>query len=161
MIVVSNTSPLMNLAAIGQLGLLERLFEKVLIPEAVLQELSVVGLEQFGTKEIRKLPWIETRSVTNRTLVDYLLLELDKGEAEAIALATEMRADLLLLDERLARRAASRLGLRFTGLLGLLVEAKHRGFIVAVKPALDALTTKAGFWVSRDLYARALQAAGE
>lgn len=161
MIVVSDTSPLMNLAAIGQLGLLEQLLGKVLIPEAVLQELSIMGLEQFGTKEIQKLPWIETRSVTNRTLVDSLLLELAKGEAEAIALATEMRADLLLLDERLARRAASRLGLRFTGLLGLLIEAKHRGFIVAVKPVLDALTTKAGFWVSRDLYARALQAAGE
>ncbi|MBI2848812.1 MAG: DUF3368 domain-containing protein [Chloroflexi bacterium] len=161
MIVVSNTSPLTNLAAIGQPELLRRLFGTVFIPEAVLEELCLAGLEGLEDKESPKLPWLETHSVSNRTLVQSLLLELDKGEAEAIALAVELKADLLLLDERLARRVASRLGLRFVGLLGLLLEAKHRGFIVGVKPVLDALTAKAGFWVGRELYARVLEAAGE
>jgi len=86
---------------------------------------------------------------------------LDRGEAESIALAAELRADLVLLDERRARRIASRLGLRYVGLVGILIEAKRRSKLPAVKPVLDALITQAGFWVSTDLYARVVEAAGE
>lgn len=100
MIIVSNTSALMNLAAIGQLNLLERLYGKVLIPEAVFQELSRISSEKLVAVDIESLPWIETRSVTDSLLVDSLLLELDAGEAEAIVLAMETKADLVLLDER-------------------------------------------------------------
>jgi len=89
------------------------------------------------------------------------LSELDPGEAEAIALAKELKADLLLMDERRGRRVASRLGLRFVGLLGILVEAKHKGLIKAVKPILDSLITKAGFWLGNRLYTRILETVGE
>jgi hypothetical protein len=106
-------------------------------------------------------PWVEKRSVANRSLLDSLRLELDAGEAESIALAVELKADFVLLDERLARRIATGLGLKVAGLLGVLVEAKRRGLIVLVKPILDALITKAGFWVGRDLYARVLVEVGE
>lgn len=75
MIVVSNISPIMNPAAIEQLNLLEQLYGKVLIPEAVLQELSTVGSKQLGLTAIQTLSWIETRSVANRSLVNMLLLE--------------------------------------------------------------------------------------
>jgi predicted nucleic acid-binding protein len=88
-------------------------------------------------------------------------IELDRGEAEAIALAAELSADLLLLDERRARRIASRLGLRYIGVLGVLLDAKNRGDLTAVKPVLEALITQAGFWVSTDLYARVIEASGE
>lgn len=71
--------------------------------------------------------------------------ELDKGEAEAIALALELGADQVLIDERRGRRIAARLNLRYTGILGILVEAKNRGLISEVKPLLDALIDRAGF----------------
>jgi len=161
MIVVSDTSPVTNLVAVGQLDLLRQLYDKVLIPQAVYREITYDDSRQPGATEVQTLEWIETRPVTDRMLVTALQMELDEGEAEAIALAKELAADLLLLDERRGRAVASRLGLRFIGLLGVLLEAKQRGCLPAVKPVLDELVAKAGFWVSPQLHARVLQAAGE
>lgn len=159
MIVVSNTSPLLNLALVGKLDLLEQLFEKVLVPDAVVSEMAAFA---SGARAVPTLPaWIERRRVTNRALLDSLSLDLDAGEAEAIALAVELEANLILLDEKLARRVATRLGLNCVGLLGILVEAKRRGSLVSVKPLLDALVTQAGFWVGHDLYARVLSEVSE
>ncbi|MEW6481553.1 MAG: DUF3368 domain-containing protein [bacterium] len=153
MIVVSNTSPIMNLVAIGQINLLKQLYGEIFIPKTVLQELSIIHKEQLSERYL----WIKTQPVINQNMVDVLLLELDKGEAEAIALAIEMKADLLLLDERRARKIASHLGLRFIGLLGILIEAKRKMFIFSVKPLLDEMIAKAGFWVDKKLYERFLK----
>ena len=168
MAVVSDTSPLTNLIAINRLDLLHQLYGRITIPEAVLHELtsSSKGDQEPGTAmlaedELQALSWIEIRAITDRPLVASLLLELDEGEAEAIALAVELKAELLLIDERRGRRTAARLGVRPTGLLGALIEAKHRGFIPEIKSLLDDLIVKAGFWISRELYTRALQEAGE
>ena len=161
MIVVSNTSPLTNLAAVGQLDLLPQLYQRVIIPTAVHRELAALSTGQPGFVEVGRLTWIESRAVKDHALVQALRLELDEGEAEAIALALEVSADLLLLDERLGRAVATRFGLRFIGLLGVLIEAKQQGLIPTVKPILDDLIVQAGFWVSQALYARVLQAAGE
>jgi hypothetical protein len=86
---------------------------------------------------------------------------LDPGEAEAIALAAEIGPDILLLDERRARKVAARMGLKVIGLLGVVLEAKRKGFIRRVQPLLDEVVAKAGFWVSARLYARVLEEAGE
>jgi predicted nucleic acid-binding protein len=161
MIVVSNTSPIINLAVVGQLDLLRQLYGKVVIPQAVYTEIVVVGAGQPGADEVATSDWIETRQVVNRTAVTALQLELDDGEAEAIALAVEAGADLLLLDEALARAIAARFGLRFIGLLGCIVEAKKRGLVSAVRPIVDDLIGKAGFWIGRPFYEHVLQAAGE
>lgn len=161
MIVVSNTSPLVNLATVGQLDLLRQLYGRIIIPQAVYHEIVVVGAGQPGAVEIKTFDWIETQQATDRILVTSLELELDIGEAEAIALATALKADLLLLDERKGRLVASRLGLKFIGLLGILIEAKHKGLIVEVKPIMDDLITKAGFWISQQLYQHVLQVVGE
>lgn len=157
MIVVSNTSPLMNLAVINQLKIIEQLYGKVIIPEEVSNELSVAGIYEL----IEQNPWIEKHQVKNKGLADSLKIELDDDEAETIALAIELKADMVLIDERLGRNIASRFGQKCIGILGMLMEAKHKGIIVSVKPIVDDLITKAGFWVSNDLYLKILREAGE
>lgn len=161
MIIVCNTSPIMNFAVVGQLDLLKRVYQKVFIPEAVFQELSAIRSSQLGDVVIQTVLWIEQRSVANKSLVDSLRLELDLGESEAIILAMEMKADFLILDERRGRNVASRFGLKYIGLLGILVEAKRKGLIDAVKPVLDDLMIKAGFWMGSPIYTRILQEVGE
>jgi uncharacterized protein len=94
--------------------------------------------------------------VRDTSRVAQLRAELDLGEAEAIALALEKRADLVLVDERLGRRAARALGLRVTGLLGVLAEAKRAGLIERVKPVIEDLQERAGFWISAELVSQVL-----
>ncbi len=106
MIVVSDSSPLIALADVGQLRLLRDLFSTVLIPEAVYQEIVVQGAGSTGAEAVQSAAWIEQRGVANTGLADVLKLELDEGEAEAIALALESGADLVLLDERRGRQRA-------------------------------------------------------
>lgn len=161
MTVVSNTSPIINLAAVEQLTLLQQLYGHITIPRAVFREIVVNGSGEPGAQEVQKLEWITSYTVTDRALVNSLSVELDHGEAEAIACTIELNAELLLIDERLGRAIARRLDRRVIGLLGILIEAKGRGLAPAVKPLLDSLITRAGFWVTKDLYARVLQAAGE
>jgi predicted nucleic acid-binding protein len=94
-------------------------------------------------------------------MVRALRQELDAGEAEAIVLALESRADLLLMDERLGRETAQHLGLRYVGLIGVLIAAKSRGLIGQIKPELNALREVAGFFVDDTLYVQVLKDAGE
>ena len=161
MIVVSDASPIIGLSAVGKLFLLKQLYEKVLIPESVAREIYEGEPGQPGIEELRGADWITTQSNGNSFLVRALDGELDKGEAEAIALAIELRADLLLVDERRARKVAGRLGLQVVGVLGVLVEAKRRGLLAAVRPVLDDLLEKAGFRISSDLYRLVVQTTGE
>jgi predicted nucleic acid-binding protein len=160
-IVVSNTSPIINLAAVGQLQLLWQLYGRIIIPQAVYREIVIVGAGQPGAVQVKSSDWIEMRPVSDQALVASLQLKVDEGEAEAIALAAALNADLVLLDERRGRVAASHLGLRYVGLLGILIEAKHNGLVSNIKPILDDLLERAGFWVAQELYDRVLQAAGE
>lgn len=161
MIVVSDTSPINNLAAIKQLHILHQLYGTVIIPEAVHRELTDPSFPVAGATEVQSLDWIKTRTVSNRTLVEALSNELDIGEAEAIALAVEIQVERLLIDERRGRSVASRLNLRYTGILGILVEAKSQGLITKVKPLLNALIDQAGFWIAEPLYNRVLQLVDE
>lgn len=161
MIVVSNTSPLTNLAAIGQFDLLRHLFSHVHITQGVWEELNAKDQHWPGCDEVARADWIERHTVQNRALVTALRRDLGKGEGETIALALEFDADLVLLDEREGRHAAQRLELRVTGVVGLLLEAKTRGAVDAIRPHLDALRHEAGFYLSEQVYHSALSLAGE
>ena len=154
MIVISDTSPLINLAWIGKFSLLEQLYGSMLIPTAVWQEAVEMGGGQPGSAEIKAADWIQIVEVQNTPLVIALQQDLDAGEAEAIALALEQNADLLLIDERLGRTTASRFGLSYIGLIGVLITAKKQGLLTAIKPDLDMLRRVAGFYISDQLYHR-------
>jgi predicted nucleic acid-binding protein len=159
-IVVSDASPLISLAVVRHLDVLQHLYERVIVPEAVYREITgSAGLP--GATEIQGLEWIASQPVQNDIVVRALQGELDRGEAEAIALAVELQAGLVLIDERRARAVAIRMGLNVVGVLGVLVEAKRKALIPRLKPVLDALIAQAGFWVSQQLYGRALHAVGE
>jgi predicted nucleic acid-binding protein len=85
LIVVSNTSPIINLAAVNQLNILHELYDRIIIPEAVFHEISVIGAGQPDSEEVKEFDWIITQKVSNQTLVKALRIELNRGEAEAIA----------------------------------------------------------------------------
>lgn len=159
--VVCNTSPIINLAAVGQLDLLPRLFGTLLIPPAVRHEIVITGAGQPGAHEVATWPAFRDASISNRPLLQSLRLQLDAGEAEAIACAIEYQPDWLLIDERRGRMIARQFGLRVLGLLGVLLQAKREGLIDAVAPILPRLTGEAGFWIDPALYRRVLIAAGE
>lgn len=163
MIVISDTSAITNLAAIQHLQLLLQLYTQVTIPEAVYCELTDIYPPVSGTSEVQTASWLEVRQVANREIVARLrdTARLDPGESEAIALALELSADLLLIDERRGRAEANRLGLRITGLLGILIEAKHQNLIVAVKPLMDALINTSEFRISPALYNQILDMVNE
>ncbi|MFV1967498.1 MAG: DUF3368 domain-containing protein [Pirellulaceae bacterium] len=156
MSVVSNASPLINLARVGQFELIREVYAEISIPEAVLQEVVEEGAGQPGADEVKRAGWIKTQAVRNGLLVQALRQDLDAGEAEAIVLAIELDADLLLMDERRGREVARHLGVALTGVIGLLVEAKHRRLVSAIKPLLDALRDQAGFHIRQALYERVL-----
>jgi len=153
-IIISDTSIITNLAAIQYLQLLPQLYDRVTIPEAVYRELTEIDPPVPGTLQVQIAPWLEVRQVFDRSVIERLQIEvkLDLGESEAIALALELNADLLLIDERRGRAEADRLGVRITGLLGILVEAKRKNLIAVVKPLMDAMIAMSNFRVSSDLY---------
>lgn len=161
MIVVSDTSPLINLAIIGELNLLPRIFGNIIVPAAVFDEITVQGADMPGADEIRMADWIEVRQCQDQALFHALKRIVDAGEAEAIVVALEVKADLLLLDERLGRRLARDYNLKILGLLGVLKIAKRKGFLHAVKPSIDKLIRDAGFRISQQLYLEVLIDVGE
>ena len=159
--IVSNTSPLINLARINKLELLPALYRQVIVPEAVWNEVVIVGVGQPGAEEVKGSAWIKKQRVKNVSLVQALKLGLDAGEAEAIALGLELKAEFILMDERLGRENARHLGLRCMGLVGILIESKRKGMISAIKPCLEALRDLAGFRLHEGLYVKVLQDEGE
>jgi len=157
--VVVNTTPIITLALIGQLDLLRHLYGEVVIPPAVQAEVLAGGPGSIGAAELQGANWIQTVSMQDPRRAD-LLSDLDRGEAEVIALAQELNAELVIIDERLARRHAKRLGLTLTGTLGVLLKAKERGLVPAVGPLMDQLR-QGGIWLDDVLVAEVLRLAGE
>jgi hypothetical protein len=119
-ITVSNTSPISNLAKVGRLALLQQLYGVILIPSAVNEELLDKRAGEIVITAVQSAIWLEIDSVQNQELVNQLRNRVNLGEAEAIVLALEVQANRLLIDERLGKQAATNLGLKMTGVLGIL-----------------------------------------
>lgn len=159
---VANSSVLIALSTVGQVGLLPRRFiEGVLVPQAVWREVVETGKGQPGAEEVASASWVVVREVRDKALVSLLRGELDEGEAEAIALAREEQVSAVLLDEKDARRVARRLKLQVLGTVGLLMWAKRVGAIASLREQLDTLRTAGRFRLSQSVIEEALRTVGE
>lgn len=141
------------------LDILRQLFGEIIIPEAVFEEITVRGKGKPGAAEIGSATWIQRRALKKRALLGRLSKRLNRGEMEALALAQEENATLLV-DESEARREAQRLGIEHFGSLRVLKEAKERQIIPEIRGALDDLIAS-GTYISDFLYKEFLRAVGE
>ena len=161
MLIVSDTSPLINLAAIGQLNLIPQLFGSVILPQAVFNEITISGKGKAGAIDIQNANWVVIKQCKNQSFVNKLLADLDLGEAEAIALAIEIGTTTVLIDESDGRAMALLYQLKPIGILGILLEAKSKNYIPSIQPLMDDLRNIAGFYIAQPLYNRVLTLAGE
>ena len=158
MIIISDASILIGLARIGQLSLLEKLYSQVTIPEAVWEEVSVKV--KPGEEAIKKAPFIKVEKVEDDRATRLLLGSLGEGEAEVLTLAKEKNADLILIDEKKARKIARGAGFKMMGILGLMIVAKGEGIIENIKPLLEKLNEE-GFRLSGEVIRKVLEEAEE
>lgn len=144
---------------VGRITLLRR-FSSICIPPAVWREVVDLGGNRPGAAEIRdarESGWLRVVEPSNSALVSLLQQELHAGEAESIALALEVRPDVLLLDETEARRVAGLYDLPVTGIIGLLIQAKREGQISSLAKEMDRLREQGNFWIQNALYQRVLE----
>ncbi|WP_297468806.1 DUF3368 domain-containing protein [Thermococcus sp.] len=158
--VVVNSSPLIFLAKLGLLDILDELFDEVFITDAVYYETVVEGAAHEEALDIARADFLKNVSPKNQKLVKFLLELVDYGEAETIAFAIENDVDLVVLDDKEARKVARGFGLSVIGTLGLLLLAKRRGLIKEVGPYVERLK-KHGFRISDGIVQKILESAGE
>jgi predicted nucleic acid-binding protein len=154
MIIVSNAGPIIALARIGKLDLLNQ-FKQIFISKEVYEEVVVKGEGKPGSSEVKDSDWFITEEVENTLAVESLTIELEKGEAETIIRALELNAELVLIDEYIARDIAKSRGLVVIGTVGILAEAYEKGLINDLKKVLDDLRSKK-VWISEKVCNRAL-----
>lgn len=157
--VVINTSPWIALSMCKQTSLLNKLYDKVFIPETVKEEILVGGSTGVGVKELHLSSWIKIERVKDAKKVK-LLYELEQGEAEVIVLAMERGIKQVLIDEKIARLQAKVFNLNVVGTLGLLLKAKKKGLVENIKPLIDSIV-EGGYWIKEDLVEAILKEAGE
>ncbi|MFN0019622.1 MAG: DUF3368 domain-containing protein [Pirellulaceae bacterium] len=159
-VIVSDTSPIRTLCHLGRIDWLQTLFAEVFIPPAVVSELEHPASRLLPILS-SAFSHLKIRAPNSPDRVDELLRSLDRGEAEAIALAEEIHADLILMDELDGRETAERLGLAVTGTLGILLRAKQQGLCPEIRPLMDRLQLELNFFVAPALRTLVLHAAGE
>ena len=156
---IVDTSPLFYLHRIGLLEVLHKLYSKITIPEAVKKELEAGQIQGEDVPQLAKYPWIEIMSVSTPEYLT-LIVDLGPGESEVLALATYHPTALVILDDKLARQIAEMQRFRFTGTVGVLLRAKEKGFITALKPSIEKLLSL-NFRLKPDLVKAILELAKE
>ena len=156
---IGDSGPLICLARINQLELLPRLFDQILVPPEVWNEVTVRGQGHPGAYEVSQVTWM-TIQEPDPQLVKPLSILVDAGEAEAIALAQTIDDGTILLDDARARKVAQRLGIKQIGTIGLLLRAKRRGLLEKIRPQIDGLVEN-GIYIRKELIDAVLKTAGE
>jgi len=157
MIVVSDSTALISLAKIGQFELLRDLFTEIIIPASVYEEVVNKGKGRRGQQQVKNSSWIKLKPVKNRLAVQALKTILGEGESEVIILAKEENANMVILDDKKARRKAKAIGLRAMGTVGILLHGCKKGKL-HFKPNLDRLLTS-GFRLRKNEYYKILEIA--
>lgn len=157
---VADTSPLLFLAKLDRLDILRQAAEEIIVPPAVLREVARYSDEACEKIREAQGSWLRSRSVADLFLIKVLLADLDEGEAEALALAHELKADRVLLDDLDGRRLARRIGLAPVGTLGLLLAARLRGALPSLRAEIAKLR-ESGFRAHPSLIEAVLREAGE
>jgi uncharacterized protein len=158
-LVISNTSPLFYLHRLRHLNLLQKLYQQIIVPEAVVDELNAGRDLGEDVPNVEDYDWIEVRPVRAPELVR-LITDLGAGEAQVLTLAIEEPGSLVILDDRLAREVARMRNIRITGTAGVILKAKQEGHISAVAPLLNRLI-ELDFRLSDNVKARILKLAQE
>jgi len=155
--VISNSSPLIALSSIKELDLIRKLWGRIIIPRAVFTETVIAGKKKPGSSQIPVAckSWIKVTNVKNKQEVVALQAVLDEGEAEVITLGQEVKADLLLLDNKEPRLFARTLNLGVLGTIGIIKMAWRKGLVVDPVSKLQQLRQK-GFWIEDVLFNKIL-----
>lgn len=156
--VVSNTTPIISLLKLSRLDILQELYSEISIPFAVFEEIEA-GKNKRYYQDLSKIDWINIVKIQDKKALKYFL-DLDAGESEAIILATEIGADLIIIDEKLGRFHAKHADLKVTGTIGVLIKAKNQGILKELKPLLYELIEK-DVWIGETLIGEILKQAGE
>ncbi|OGL47520.1 MAG: hypothetical protein A2W05_03780 [Candidatus Schekmanbacteria bacterium RBG_16_38_10] len=159
MTVVADSSPLISFARAKKLHIIRNVYEEIIIPPQVYNEIVVKGKRKPGAEEIQKASWIRIQKPKNQFEVEKLKARFDPGESEAMILAVELKA-VLLADEGVVIKEARKRGLEITSTLLILEEAKNKHLIKSVKEELDNLISN-GFRATAELIRNTLQKVGE
>jgi len=160
-VVVANSTPVILLQKIGHLDLLQKLYSKIFIAQAVYEEIIIDESGNINERDFLLInKWIEVIKVQNIDAKKMFLTSLHAGEVETIILAMEKHADLCIFDDLLARKYAKKFDLNVTGTLGVLIAAKKKNYINSAEPLLDKLVS-VGMYISGELYDTVLSLAGE
>ncbi|MGB9718920.1 MAG: DUF3368 domain-containing protein [Thermoproteota archaeon] len=152
---MANTSVILAFSKLGYLKLLREVFDKIVVSESVFEE--VKDSEVFTQlSELIHMGFMEVTKVVKPGLLDLMSSSLGKGEAEAIALASELKADFVLLDDLKARKTARKLGLKVMGTLAVLKTLIHKGSITETPEYLCKRLIDQGFWIDEKLCTKIL-----
>ena len=156
-IVISNATPIISLCSVGYEFVLKELFHNILIPQAVDMELR--SLDKPGSR-FSDLKWVEVVSVQNEEVIVFLRKDIDKGEAETIALAKQMNANVVVIDENAGYQIAKHFGLPVVRTLSILKVAKDKKIISKIRPIVEQMV-KRGRWYSKNVIDKFLGDVGE
>lgn len=152
MIVLSDSGPLIALSKINHLDILRKFFGKIIIPQAVWTEVVEKGKGRPGSKEVQEANWIEVKKVKNIIGIEALKHEIGTGESETLVLAKELNADIVLIDDRIAREIARSMDLNVAGTLSIIYEAINNKFINNNFKEIIKLMRKNNIWISDELF---------